>query len=387
MSRPPTVIDPDDDDDGEEGEDLKHWTEHLTPEERARLTAGAQEAIKRISAAMVPEIDFSGIVKAESVLSAAMRNIQLPSQSSFESAVDAHRLWQRQTLAINSDALKGITRAQEQMRLLTASLTKNIDFGLGKVSEDLARSFMAQQTVLWKRLEPALRQIKRAYYPPNLRDIEDPGLKQVRAVVILDGIALYGVPRTSIARSLLRADTAAKRRAILGKKRREISADCRAVVGGVTSERFLPYARMLAVSLDALDSGQFAASQALTSNVLDALIFERWGKRRQKDWSKFLPDSNGKRADGVELAFHDYLATAPLKQAFQHFDRADKQSTPRDTYSRHATAHTVSGWQYSRRNAVQAAMGAASLLLFLEEREQVSITGPGRNRTQSSLSA
>lgn len=81
-----------------------------------------------------------------------------------------------------------------------------------------------------------------------------------------------------------------------GKKRREIAADCRAVTDSITSSRFKPYAKMLALTLDALDVDQFATSQALTSNVFDSLIFERWGEKKQKDWSKYLPDSNGKRA-------------------------------------------------------------------------------------------
>lgn len=365
MSRPPIVVDA-----GDEGEDddrIERWAESLSAEERERLVATARDAVKRISDAMAPKIDFSGIVKAEAIMSAAMRNIQLPSQSIMRSLMESQKAWQRQTFAINSDALKGITQMQDRMRVLTADLTKNIDFGLGKVAADLAKSFTAQQNALWKNLEPALRQIKRAFYPPNLRDIDDLDFNDVRAIVLLDGIALYGVPRASIARSILNADTAAKKREILGRKRREITADCRVVAATVTSTRFAPYAKMLAMSLDALDADQFAASQALTSNVLDSLVFERWGEKKQRDWAKFLPDGNGKRADGLEMAFHDYLATAPIKQAFQHFDRAAKKTTPRDAYSRHATAHTVSGWQYSRRNAVQAAMAAASLLLFLEE--------------------
>lgn len=369
MSRPPIASEFEDD--GEDEGKLKRWAESLSPEEKERLAATTREAMKRINEAMAPKIDFSGIVKAEGIMSAAMRNLQLPSQSIIRSLTESQRIWQRQAFAINSDALKGITQAQEQMRLLSANLTKNIDFGLGKVAAELTKSFAAQQTALWKNLEPALRQIKRAFYPPNLRDIDELDFKEVRAVVILDGIALYGVPRASIARSILMADTAAKKRAVLGKKRREIAADCRAVADSITSRRFKPYAKMLVLSLDALDGDQFAASQALTSNVLDSLIFERWGEKKQRDWSKFLPDGNGKRGDGVEMAFHDYLATAPIKQAFQHFDRAAKHTTPRDTYSRHATAHSVSGWQYSRRNAIQAAMAAAALLLFLEEREQL----------------
>lgn len=372
ISRPPIAFDL-----GGNGDDdrIKRWWESLTPEERERLVATLRSIFKRMSEAMVPKIDFSGIAKADAIASAALRNIKMPSQSVIRSLMESQKTWQRQSVVINSDALRVVTQMQDQMRILTANLTKNIDFGLGKAAADLAKSFTAQQTALWKSLEPSLRQITRAFYPPNLRDIDHLDFDEVRAVVLLDGIALYGVPRASIAQSILNADTAAKKRAVLGRKRPEIAADCRSAAASVTSTRLAPYARMLAVSLDALDADQFAASQALTSNVFDSLIFERWGEKKQTEWAKFLPDRNGKRTDGVEMALHDYLATAPIKQAFQHFDRAAKATTPRDTYSRHATAHTVSGRQYSRRNAVQAAMAVASLLLFLEERETRSWVG------------
>ncbi len=364
------------DDDSEDDDDkdrIARWVENLTPEEKATLGASAREMARRLNESLLPKIDVSGILRTTDIMRTAFANLQLPNQSSLKAIAEAQGLWQRQMSVINSDALKGVTRMQEQMKLLTANLARNIDFGYDRAAADILKGFAAQQRDLWKHLEPALKRFKHAYLPPNLRDIDDLKLVEVRSVVILDGIALYGVPRTSVARSLLRADSAAKRRVILGNKRLEIAADCRQALVAITTKRFTPFAKMLLVSLDALDGDQFSASQALTSNVLDSLVFERWGEKRQSTWGKFLPGKDGKRSDGVELAFHDYLATAPLVQAFQHFDRADKQTTPRDTYSRHATAHTVSGWQYSRRNAVQAMMAATSLLLFLEECEGVAL--------------
>ena len=368
VTRPPIVI-PDDGEDDDDNDRIARWAESLTSEEQAKLAASAREMVRRMNESLLPKIDLSGILRTTDIMRAAFANLQMHNQSNLKAIAEAQGLWQRQMIVINSDALKGVTRMQEQMRLLTANLAKNIDFGYDRAAANILKGFAAQQRDLWKHLEPALKHFKRAYLPPNLRDIDDLKLVDVRSVVILDGIALYCVPRSAIARSLLRADTAAKRRAILGSKRQEIAADCRDALLVITTKRFTPYARMLLASLGALDGEQFAASQALTSNVLDSLVFERWGEKRQANWGKFLPDQDGKRADGVELAFHDYLATAPLVQAFQHFDRADKQTTPRDTYSRHATAHTVSGWQYSRRNAVQAIMAATSMLVFLDERE------------------
>lgn len=53
--------------------------------------------------------------------------------------------------------------------------------------------------------------LKLTFYPPNLRQIDGLRWEEVESVVMVDGIALYGVPRSSIAEALIRADSAAKR--------------------------------------------------------------------------------------------------------------------------------------------------------------------------------
>ncbi|MDN5896196.1 MAG: hypothetical protein L0H93_19510, partial [Nocardioides sp.] len=101
MTRPPIAPDAGD---GEEDDDrIERWAESLSPEERDRLVATARDAVKRMSDAMVAKIDFSGIVKTEAMMSAAMRNIQLPKQSVMRSLMESQRAWQRRSFAINSD--------------------------------------------------------------------------------------------------------------------------------------------------------------------------------------------------------------------------------------------------------------------------------------------
>lgn len=53
-------------------------------------------------------------------------------------------------------------------------------------------------------------------------------------------------------------------------------------------------------------------------------------------------------------------------QAYQQFDPANGDKIP-GTFSRHATAHTVSKRQYNRRNAVQALLFACSLIFRFNE--------------------
>lgn len=115
-------------------------------------------------------------------------------------------------------------------------------------------------------------EIKASFYPPNLRAIEGMYFEDVEKVVMADGIALYGVPRTAIAEALIRADSAAKRREILGSRWKAISADCRVAVLACESDAVAPYVPCAVAALDALDGGDTAAAQALVGSLIDSLL-------------------------------------------------------------------------------------------------------------------
>jgi hypothetical protein len=59
-------------------------------------------------------------------------------------------------------------------------------------------------------------------------------------------------------------------------------------------------------------------------------------------------------------------ASGVMWQTYQQFFVADGDKVPM-TFSRNATAHTVSPRQFNRRNAVQGIMVACSLLYRLDE--------------------
>jgi hypothetical protein len=113
-------------------------------------------------------------------------------------------------------------------------LAKNLDFGFNKTAAKLAAQFAAQQSSWLKTIGPTLATLKSSFYPDNLQAIEDLEFEEVEEVVMLDGIALYGAPRTEIAEKLIRAETTSARRDILGRRWKAISADCRTAVEGCT---------------------------------------------------------------------------------------------------------------------------------------------------------
>ncbi|WP_448072999.1 hypothetical protein [Georgenia yuyongxinii] len=333
------------------------------PDDRIELTPEQKERLRRAMSNFpmpkftVPEslfkniADVSGIVDAQRSLFSA----------SLKPMLDAQAVWRKQLSAsITSDALRNIGQITEQ-------LSKNIDFsGIAQSLEIVAKinmSFAAQQAALFKNLAPALEALHAAFYPPNLRAIEGLKFEDVDTIVMTDGIPLYGLPRTATAEALIRAESASKRRDILGRRWRTISADCREAVSGYSSRPVAPYVPFAIAALDALDAGHTEAAQALAGSLVDTIVTGYFGDERYR----YTPNKKTTTTDAYdEFTVREYIAFAPMWQTYQQFFATNGDKVP-TRFSRHATAHAVSARQYSRRNAVQALMFACSLLYRLDE--------------------
>jgi hypothetical protein len=271
---------------------------------------------------------------------------------------------QKQFASISSDIFKSYSLVQPNLDLVASQLTKNIDFSVFAGAARVAEQFAAQQATWLKNIAPTLASMRAAFYPPNLRSIEGLKFEEVEQVVMADGIPLYGLPRASIAEALVQADGASGRREILGRRWKSISADCSAAVGGCGSAAVAAYIPFAVAALDALDAGHMEAAQALAGSLIDAILTAYFGKDRYK----YTPDRNGKRTNDAyeEFSVRQFIAFAPMWQTYQQFFVADGDKVPM-TFSRNATAHTVSPRQFNRRNAVEGIMIACSLLYRLDE--------------------
>jgi hypothetical protein len=303
-----------------------------------------------------------------SALDAAFKPVlgRLSSRSLLESVVGDFMLpvvepsWLKQFSFINSDIYKLAGVGQWALTDVTSSIFKHADFGL---NTNVAALFATQQLSWLKDISSTLEFLRTGFYPLNLRDIQDLEFEEIEKVVMLDGIALYGVPRQDIAEKLIRADSAAARRDILGRRWKAISADCRVAVDGCTSTAVAPYLTFAEAALDALDADNPKAAQALAALVLDTVVNGYFGAQR------YALTPNKTTTTTVEYEkfnMREFIAFAPLWKSYQKFKNSDGDSVP-TTFSRHASVHGVSAKQYSRRNAVQAVLFVSSLLMFLDE--------------------
>ena len=119
------------------------------------------------------------------------------------------------------------------------------------------------------------------------------------------------------------------------------------------------YAPIALKALDALNAAHVEAAQALAGSLMDSMVNTYFGEKRHL----YTPDKRGKRTNVAydEFTAHEYIALAPIRQAWQKFFPDEGLPVPH-TFSRNATAHTVSAKH--RRNAVQGLMIASSLIYF-----------------------
>jgi hypothetical protein len=338
-----TDEEPADDDESADEEPIQ-----LSPEQRERL----RETMERLRRSLAPKIDFnlgnppglSKIITEATTLSRLAAEAMKPSRAVQE--------------ALAKQAI-----SQAQFAKLSLQLTKTVNFGLSETVAKIAQQHAARQATWLKSLGPTLARLSASFYPPNLRAIEGLRFEGVEKVVMADGIALYGVPRTAIADALIRAESAARRREILGRRWTAISADCRTAVTACDAEEVGAYVPIAVAALDALDDGHTAAAQALVGSLLDSLVNTYFGRDRYR----FTPNKkNTTTVAYEEFTIREFVAFAPIWQAWQQF-YPDKNDPIPGTFSRNATAHTVSSRQFNRRNAVQGLLLACSLIYFLDE--------------------
>jgi len=184
--------------------------------------------------------------------------------------------WAKQLKVINSDIYKLSGVGQSHLTALKSVLAKNADFGFNESAAKWAAQFASQQNSWLKTIGPGW-QAHLHYLPRQLAGHRGFGVPGGH----LDGIALYGIPRTTaIAQSLIEADSTSARREILGRRWKAISADCRSALDDCEAASVASYVPFALAALDALDGGNPQAAQALAASVLDTVVNGYFGNKR-----------------------------------------------------------------------------------------------------------
>ena len=343
----------------ESGEEARpEFTRRLTPAEK-RLAKQASEAPRQFKS-----LDLTGVSQFQNQFADIAKMAVLP-PGFIES--------------INRSFLPGFPSGlvdTSAFRIASANLLKGFDFGGVTVAADMVAkanfgwssplqgiaSQLAKQHSTW--LKNLAKLEFKLPYPPNLDGIEDLKLAEIEQVILVEGIPLHGVPRTAIAKALIRAESPGKRREILGRRWKAISADCRAHISGCTTAQIEPLTRFAVLALDALDAGHNEAAQALAANLLDTMLNTHMPVQRKR----LVPGKKVTTSEHYrELAVREWLAFGPIWRAHQSYWPGNGDPIPR-TFNRHATVHGVSTSQFSKRNAIQGLMLLSSILRYADDR-------------------
>lgn len=175
-----------------------------------------------------------------------------------------------------------------------------------------------------------------------------------------EGLALAWVPPERTVERVFNADTAAKRRDIIGRHWKPIGIASQHEIGQIDTPHLAGHVVFAREAASTLLSGSHRASQALSANLLDTIL-----RTEFDDASRIEITSQKRRLDIEEYPLRVAIVLAGVWGSYGQFWPTNGDTIPH-RYSRHGSAHGVSRRQYSRVNAVIALMHIVSLLRLLD---------------------
>ncbi|MCW4459753.1 hypothetical protein [Microbacterium sp. MPKO10] len=277
----------------------------------------------------------------------------------------------------------------EQIQKQLASITVNLPtfsvpsislpalkgLALSPVTESMIRRITDQQSTMLDGLRASLkplldpellRGINRSFLPPNLKEYaDDIRATEVHSFLEQEGIPLYLVPRGRTAVRLLQAKDRPTRRQILSNCYGSLIQDCADVLEDARESVIGSAVEFALDGLGAMRAGHTRSAQAMFTATLDTLIYEFYPDRRDRG----LITNRKKGADVPnaidEMGVSEALVWLPIWNAHEEFWK-DKGDQVPHYYSRHASVHSVTPRQYSKRNCIQVLMLLTSLIGYAE---------------------
>ncbi|MDO5049397.1 MAG: hypothetical protein Q4D87_05895 [Actinomycetaceae bacterium] len=295
-----------------------------------------QPLITETMKTLIPQRDLQAVVSSIAELFGWSNSISLSFDSIFEIKwFDAHR------------AILNLTSLGQ----LNPELLQSV-LGLTKDLASIAERYEA---------------VKYEGLPLNLREaLKEISMGELHRFVLVEPMAVYGVPRASTLVRFVRAETSEKRRKLLNSKYSPIVDDCEIVLGSLSPTLTRNAVGNAKEAIKAIRANCNRAAQALLTVTIDSLI------------SKLIPDhkirgkitKRPKDADPPLKLDENYLpqvwAWLPIWNAHGEFRRGKGDQIPYK-YNRHATVHAAEPRQFSKRNTAQALALLTSLILYAEE--------------------
>lgn len=223
---------------------------------------------------------------------------------------------------------------------------------------ELNKSYSSQFADIAKNLQ----KIAVRAYPENWRHgsglVEFPD--NLEQILIDEGIPLAWVPPTRVLEKLFAAETAGKRRQVLSSNWKTIVDECVVVLKSVEEEQLGVYVEFGLEAAEALADGKWKASQALSANILDSFLHQKFTPESRKA----LTDQK-QRVEWKKFPMRVALVVGALSGGYSEYWPKNGDEIPKQ-FSRHASAHGLSRRQYSRLNAVIALMNVVGLIKVSE---------------------
>ena len=223
---------------------------------------------------------------------------------------------------------------------------------------DFNKRYFAQFDEIAKNLQ----KIAARAYPPNWR-IED-GLVRfpdnLETILIEEGIPLAWVPPPQVLEKLFAAQTPGDRRKVLSSNWKAVVAECTAVLNSVEEQKLSVYVEFALEAAEALAAGKWKASQALSTNILDSFLHQKFTTASRKELT-----NQKQRVDWKKFPMRVALVVGALSGGYAEYWPKNGDEIPKQ-FSRHASAHGLSRRQYSRLNAVIALMNVVGLIKVAE---------------------
>jgi len=231
-----------------------------------------------------------------------------------------------------------------------------------------------------KALAPALAEFNKAYFSQfadiakNLQKIAArayPANWQVgdglvgfpdnlEEILIEEGIPLAWVPPTQVLEKLFAAETPGDRRKVLSSNWKSIVDECAVVLNSVEEQKLAVYVEFALEAAEALAEGKWKASQALSTNILDSFLHQKFTPASRKELTNQM-----NRVDWKKFPMRVALVVGALSGGYAEYWPKNGDEIPKQ-FSRHASAHGLSRRQYSRLNAVIALMNVVGLIKVSE---------------------